>query len=119
LNAYLLIITTHAPYHTSAAADALEAALAASNVGIDTRVLFQSDGVYQLLNLQQAEAIKHKNIFKKLSALPLFDVEHIYVDSSSLDARKLKLSQGAIPWLALNEDEVMSLIKNAKNILVF
>lgn len=119
MNAYLLIISTHAPYHSSAAIDALEAALAASNVGLDTRLLFQSDGVYQLLGLQQAETIGHRSIYKKLSALPLFDIEHIYVDGPSIDARSLQLSQGAIPWLELNKNEILSLIKNAQNILVF
>jgi tRNA 2-thiouridine synthesizing protein C len=119
LSAYLLIISTKAPYHTSASVDALEAALAASNVGIDTRILFQSDGVYQLLSSQAPEQIAHKNVFKKLSALPLYDIEHIYVDQHSLDERGLHLSASSIPWLALESHDTIKLIKNANNVLVF
>lgn len=119
MSPYLLIVSTKAPYHTSSSVDALEAALAASNVGIDTRILFQSDGVYQLLDAQAPAQIAHKSIFKKLSSLPLYDIEHIYADQRSIDERGLLLNASSIPWIALQSHDTLDLMKNASNVLVF
>ena len=119
MSAYLLIISSKAPYHSSNAIDAFEAALAATNVGLEVKYLFQHDGVFQLVKEQASEAIFHKNTFKKLSALPLFDVEEIYACKKSIDDRALDLSSTGIDWTALQTDEMIQLIHSAKQILVF
>ena len=87
---YLLIISTRAPYHSSSAIDAYEAALAATNMGVSVKFLFMGDGAYQIENKQAPEQIGHKNLFKKLKALPLFDVEDIYAHVSSMQGTALR-----------------------------
>ena len=99
--------------------DAFEAALAASNVGLEVRFLFQHDGVYQLLTQQDNQAIAHKSMLKKLSALPLFDIEDVYVDKYSVEQRSLSLSQDTLEWQSLNTHETMTLIESAKEVLIF
>ena len=116
---YLLIISSKAPYHSSAAMDAFEAALAASNVGMEVKFLFQHDGVFQLLHGQDSTAIEHKSMYKKLSALALFDVEDIYVCKASIESRGLRLTQNDIKCSFIAPSELVSLTQAAQQVLVF
>ena len=120
---YILVKTTQPPYSSSAAIDAIEAALAATNIGLNVKYLFINDGVYQLLNNQNSELIAHKNTSKKLSALPLFDVEDIYVCAQSATQRNIDmLTQDLVKALSvesLNAKQIFNLANNAKQILVF
>lgn len=117
---YLLIISTQAPYHSSMAIDAFEAALAATNVGLNVKLLFQHDGIYQCLSSQQANQIGHKNMYKKLSALALFDVEDVYLDTESVNYRGLRITNSdAFAWQAANKNKVLELQRAAQHILVF
>jgi len=120
LNGYLLIISTHAPYHSSHAIDAYEAALAATNVGIEVKILFQHDGVYQCLSSQEPNEIGHKNVFKKLNALALFDIEDVYIDQESIELRELRVPHNEnINWQLLGKKETLALQHAAQQILVF
>lgn len=92
--ATLLIISSHAPYYTSDAQDALEAALAASNVGIEVTMVFTHKGLYQLLEEQESSSIRKKSIRKQLKVLPLYDIDGLYYiaeDASSLGLFKADL----------------------------
>lgn len=119
MSAYLLIVSTKPPYHSSAAVDAFEAALAATNVGLEVKILFLHDGVYQLIDTQYPQAIGHKNIYKKIMSLPLFDVEDIYVDTASMDARSLCITNVDIHWQPICENKKITLMQCAQQILVF
>nr|WP_206663266.1 DsrE family protein [Ningiella ruwaisensis] len=133
----MLIISTHAPYHSSFAMDAYEAALGATNVGLEVRFLFQGNGVFQLLSAQTPAGIQHKNMAKKLKALPLFDIEDIYVCSKSVALRfeaisgqnhaqnytneffeKISISD-ELEAQIVNEQELNILMANASHILRF
>ncbi|MFC4699339.1 sulfurtransferase complex subunit TusC [Glaciecola siphonariae] len=122
MNPYLLIITCRPPYHSSSDIDAFEAALAASNVGLEVKFLFKDDGILQLLPSQAPEHIHHKNTFKKLSALPLFDVSDIFVCHHSVRERDIVLAapdDSTLNWQMLDKAAVVALIQSASNVLVF
>jgi tRNA 2-thiouridine synthesizing protein C len=119
LKAYLLIISTQAPYNSSASTDAFEAALAATNVGLEVKVLFQHDGVYQMISTQSPEHIQHKNMFKKLKSLPLFDIEEIYIDNESIEVRELRITNNELDWQSICKSDMISLIGSAQQVLVF
>jgi tRNA 2-thiouridine synthesizing protein C len=74
----LLIISTQPPYVASAAQDALEAALAASNIGIKVTFVFSQQGLYQLLDSQNSTSVNKRSIVKQINALPLYDIEDVY-----------------------------------------
>ena len=74
----LLIISTSPPYYNSAAQDALEAALAASNVGVEVIFVFAQKGLYQLLDTQDSTYLHKKSIAKQINVMPLYDIEAIY-----------------------------------------
>lgn len=74
----LLIISTSPPYYNSAAQDALEAALAASNVGVEVTFVFAQQGLYQLLDTQDSAYLHKKSMAKQINVMPLYDIEAIY-----------------------------------------
>lgn len=91
MSAKLLFVCRHAPYGRGAAREALDAVLAAAAYGQDIGVLFLDDGVFQLVAGQAPDALPQKSLEANLSALPLYDVERLYVHSESLQERGLAL----------------------------
>jgi len=120
---YLLIQTSQAPYSSSAAIDALEAAYAATNIGLNVKFMFVDDGVFQLLNHQNSDAIAHKSMAKKLAALPMFDIEDIYVCRASAEQRDINLEELAlVEQLSVKSvaaETTQTLLLQASNVLVF
>lgn len=83
------------------------------------KLLFQHDGVYQLLDSQNPEKIGHKNVFKKLSSMPLFEIDEIYLEQASIDSRALRITNSAIHWQSLGKSDMIHLMQSAAHILVF
>jgi tRNA 2-thiouridine synthesizing protein C len=100
--AKLLIISTQVPYATSAAQDALEAALAASNVGLDVTFVFAQQGLYQLLDGQDSSCVQKKSIVKQIKVLPLYDIDAVYYIIE--DMTDLMLSSQALTLTAESID---------------
>ena len=116
----ILFVSRHAPYGSSTAKDALDAILAASAYEQDLSVLFINDGVFQLLNTQAAQTISQKSINAILSALPLYEINSIYIHTESFTARGLSnedISQN--DYTFINSQEVNELMANQHQILSF
>jgi tRNA 2-thiouridine synthesizing protein C len=88
----LLFIQHRAPYSDDRAAEMLDALLVAAAFGQAVTVLFQDDGVWQLLPEQDGKALERKTLLAQLQALGLYDVERLYVDQQSLQERGLQNS---------------------------
>jgi tRNA 2-thiouridine synthesizing protein C len=91
----LLFSLRHAPYGNSLAKEALDAILATSAYDQQLSVVFIDDGVFQLMDNQQAEVIEEKSISNRLSAFPLYDITALFVCAESLQQRGL--TQANIP----------------------
>ena len=92
-----LLICRHAPYGQTLAREALDVALTAATFDQTVALLFMGDGVQQLIRAQQPSAIAQKALDKQLAALPLYDVETIYVEAAALRARGLAADDLALP----------------------
>ncbi len=79
-----LFIQHRAPYQGYSALETLDALLVAAAFGQNPSVLFQGDGVWQLLPSQEAQLMARASVVAQLEALPLYDVDDIYVDEESL-----------------------------------
>jgi tRNA 2-thiouridine synthesizing protein C len=93
MNKRLLFIQHRPPYSDDSAAEMLDALLVAAAFGQQVSVLFQDDGVWQLLANQDGKALGRKTLLSQLQALGLYDVERLYVDHASLQARGLQAAQ--------------------------
>ncbi len=108
----------HAPYGNALAREGLEAALACGAMGAKASLLYINEGVWQLLEPQDSSAIDCKNQAAMASALPLYDIDEIWVDEASLQQRNLTatdINAGKI----IDSSRVQALFATSKNILSF
>ena len=106
----LLFIQHRPPYSDDRAAELLDALLVAAAFGQQVAVLFQDDGVWQLLPGQQGKALERKTLLAQLQALGLYDVEQLYVDQQSLRERGLEGITLGLPAQALAAHELAPLL---------
>jgi tRNA 2-thiouridine synthesizing protein C len=109
----ILFIMQRAPYGSSTAREALDAALACAAFEQNVQLLFTGDGVWQLLPLQNAAVVGSKDIGKMLGALAYYDINGIFVDHASLQARELTVDQLAIPVISLDTTTLRQLVQEA------
>jgi len=114
----ILLVFRHAPYGNALAREGLEAALACGAMGAKTSVLYINEGVWQLLEPQNSGAIDCKNQAAMASALPLYDVENIWVDEDSLKQRNLS-SADINAGIIIGTARVQELLATSKSILSF
>lgn len=89
----ILLVCRSAPYGSSLARESLELALAAAAIGARVSMLFLDEGVTQLVQQQKPEAIGRKNHSAMLSALPLYDIDSVFVERDSLTKRGINLAE--------------------------
>lgn len=101
-----LFIHHTAPYTNHAAQESLDALLVIAAFGQNPSVLFQGDGVWQLLANQQSDIIGKPSLIAQLNALELYDVSDVYVDEQSLLSRGLNAEQLAIDAQILPQESL-------------
>jgi tRNA 2-thiouridine synthesizing protein C len=92
-----MYVNRKAPYGTIYALECLEVVLISAAFDQDVSVVFLDDGVYQLKKSQDTTDIGMKNFSKTYGALDDYDVEKIYVEKESLEARGLTPDDLVIP----------------------
>lgn len=106
----LLIIAASDPYMNWQAQELLDALLVSATFGAEVSLLFQDDGILQLLPDQDAARLGRRSLVSQLDALPLFDIDLVYVDIHSLAQRGLKTFDLALPVMALDPQEMAALL---------
>lgn len=84
-----LYLNRRAPYGTVYAWESLEVVLIGAAFEQDVSLAFVDDGVYQITKGQDTSELGIKNFSPTYSALGDYDVQKIYVEKESLDARGL------------------------------
>lgn len=112
----LLIITSKAPYSSNSANDALDAALAASNVGLSVSVLFEGMGVFQLLCNQHKDETINQSIEKRINVLPMYDIDDLFYFSKDKLFSEADLLPIASP---ICHETMLDTIKAHKHVLRF
>ena len=92
-----MYINRRAPYGTIFALECLEVVLISAAFEQRVSLAFLDDGIYQLKKNQDTTAIGIKNFSNTYRALDDYDVENIYVEKESLDARGLCAEDLIIP----------------------
>jgi tRNA 2-thiouridine synthesizing protein C len=107
---HVLMLLRQAPYRTAHALEAADVALVAGAFEQSVSVLFEGDGVWQLVKDQDGGAIGTRTIGRVLSALPRYEVDAIYVCADSLAAAGLTADDLVIPATPLSRDQQRALI---------
>jgi tRNA 2-thiouridine synthesizing protein C len=112
-------VNRRAPYGSIYALEALEVVLVGAAFDQDVSVVFMDDGVYQIKKDQDTSGVGMKNFSPTYRALETYDVEKLYVEKESLEARGLTEDQLIVPVKVLSRDEIGELIEQQDVIFSF
>ena len=101
-----MFVNRKAPYATIYALEALEVVLISAAFDQDVSLAFLDDGVYQLVKGQHTKAIDVKNFSPTYRALEDYDIEKLYVERESLEARGLTEEQLIVPVEVMSGQEL-------------
>ena len=84
-----MFVNRKAPYGTIYALEGLEVVLISAAFDQDVSLAFLDDGVFQLVKGQKTDGVEMKNFSPTYRALEGYDIEKLYVERESLEARGL------------------------------
>jgi tRNA 2-thiouridine synthesizing protein C len=114
-----MFVNRKAPHGTIYALESLEVVLIAATFDQDCSLVFLDDGVYQLAKGQNTKGIALKNFSPTYRALEDYDIEKLYVERESLDARGLTEDDLMVPVAVLSSAELGALMAAQDVILSF
>lgn len=92
-----MFVNRRAPHGSIYPHEMLETVLIAAAFDQDVSVVFLDDGVYQIKKDQDTRGIGIKNFTRAFRALDDYDVEKLYVEQASLEARGLTAEDLLVP----------------------
>jgi len=105
-----MYVNRRAPYGTIYALECLEVVLISAAFEQDVSLVFMDDGVYQLKKNQDTAGIGMKNFSNTYRALDDYDVEKIFVEKESLEARGLTSDDLIIPVEVLSTEALREIM---------
>jgi tRNA 2-thiouridine synthesizing protein C len=115
----VLFIQHCAPYGSESPQELIDALLVAATFGLRVAVLFQDDGVWQLLSQQDGKLLERRTLGAQLQALELYEIHDLYADAASLDERGLDAGALALPVRVLDGEGLRQLIADHDLVLRF
>ena len=112
-----MYVNRKGPYGTVYALEGLEVVLITAAFDQDVSMVFIDDGVFQIKKDQETSGINMKNFSPTYRALEGYEVEKIYVERESLEARGLNVDDLVIPAEVLSSVEIADLM-DAQDIIV-
>ena len=114
-----LYLNRRAPYGTIYALESLEVVLIVAAFDQDVSLAFIDDGVYELKKNQDTTKAEMKNFSPTYRALEGYDVEKLYVDKASLEARGLTEEDLVVPVQVLDAAQMTQLMEQQDVVLSF
>ena len=114
-----MYVNRKAPHGTIYALESLEVVLIGAAFEQDVSVAFIDDGVFQLAKGQDTKALGVKNFSSTFRALDDYDVNKLYVDKESLEARGLTADDLLVPVTVLSAPEIAAIMTAQDVILSF
>ena len=105
-----LFVNRKAPYGSVYALEGLEVVLISAAFDQDVSLAFLDDGVYQLAKGQNTKGIEAKNFSPTFRALEGYDIEKLYVERQSLEARGLGEDDLLVDVTVLDTAEMAALM---------
>ena len=114
-----MFVNRKAPHGTIYALESLEVVLITAASDQDVSLVFLDDGVYQLKKGQQTKGIEVKNFSTTFRALDGYDIEKLYVEKESMDARGLSEDDLLVDVTVLTSKEMGALMGQQDVVLSF
>ena len=112
-----LFVNRKAPYGTIYALEILEMVLISAAFDQDASVVFMDDGVFQIKKGQDTAAVNMKNFSPTFRALEGYDVEKLYVEKESMEARGLTPDDFVVPVEVLSGEE-LSVLMDEQDVVI-
>ena len=114
-----MYVNRRAPHGTIYAQESLEVVLVGAAFDQDVSVVFIDDGVFQIRKDQDTSAIGTKNFSKTFRALEMYDVEKLYVEKESMQARGMTEDDLNVPVEVKTSEEIGRLMEEQDVVLSF
>ena len=114
-----MYVNRRAPHGTIYAQESLEVVMVGAAFDQDVSVVFLDDGVYQIRKDQDPSAIGTKNFSKTFRALEMYDVEKLYVEKESMQARGMTEDDLNVPVEVKTSEEIGRLMEEQDVVLSF
>ena len=114
-----MYVNRRAPYGSVYALESLEVVLIGAAFNQDVSVVFADDGVFQLKKGQDTKELGMKNFSPTYRALEMYDVEKLYVEKESLEARGLTEEDLVVPVEVMTNSEIGKLMEQQDVVLSF
>jgi len=114
-----MFLNRKAPHGTVYALEGLEVVLITAAFDQDVSMAFTDDGVYQLVKGINTKGIEVKDFSKTYRALEGYDIEKLYVDQVSMDARGLSEDDLIVDVTVLSVDEMANLMAEQDVVISF
>lgn len=114
-----MFVNRRAPHGTVYALESLEVVLITATFDQDVSLVFLDDGVYELVKGQNTKGIGVKNFSPSYRALEGYDVEKLYVERESLEARGLTEADLLVPVEVLGSAQMGALMATQDVVLSF
>ena len=105
-----MFVNRKAPHGTIYALEGLEVVLVSAAFDQDVSLVFVDDGVYELIKGVNTKGIEVKDFSKTYRALEGYDVEKLYVEKASMDARGLTEGDLIVDVTVLDSAEMANLM---------
>ncbi|MGR6860441.1 sulfurtransferase complex subunit TusC [Aliivibrio salmonicida] len=107
------------PHSTTKGREGLDAILAASAYSEDIQIFFIGDGVFQLLENQQPEAVLSRDYIAGFKMLSLYDLEEVFVCQTALSNRGLKANHLLIDVDVIENQQINEKLSQCAQVMVF
>lgn len=115
----LLVMLTQPPLSAASNKEALDVALVSATFDQATALVFLGEGVLQLVKNQQPDELGLKGIQAMLKALPLYDLDQVFVQQEALARFGLEDKNLLLPVKTLSSCDLQQLITSSRNLLSF
>ena len=114
-----MYVNRRAPHGSIYAQESLEVVLIGAAFDQDVSIVFLDDGVFQIRKDQDTGGIETKNFSKTFRALEMYDVEKLYVEKESLEARGMTVDDLNVDVEVKSSQEIGRLMEEQDVILSF
>jgi len=114
-----MFVNRKAPYGTIYALESLEVVLISAAFDQDVSLVFVDDGVFELKKGQDTAGIGMKNFSPTYRALEGYDIEKLYVEKESLEARGLTEDDLLVEVQVVDKAQLADLMDDQDVVLSF
>ncbi|HQN52115.1 MAG TPA: sulfurtransferase complex subunit TusC [Phenylobacterium sp.] len=114
-----MFVNRKAPYGTIYALEGLEVVLISAAFEQDVSMAFIDDGVFELAKGQDTKALGQKNFSPTYRALEGYDIEKLYVERESMEARGLTEDNLLVDVIVLDRAEMAAMMAEQDVLISF